>query len=114
MPAETLDLTIEQGATFEQFILVKRADETPYDLAGWIGRGQVRRSHRDSTVLIDFTVTITDAPTGEVRISLTAAQTTALPYRFSGVYDVELEQISTGKVIRVLQGRAIISPEVTR
>ena len=45
-----------------------------------------------------------------VRLAIPAAQTEALTR--NGVWDLEMYQGTT--VVRILQGRAVISPEVTR
>lgn len=115
MPAGIYDMTIEQGATFALNLTLQDANGDPFDLTGYTGRGQLRTRYSDVSPLVNFTVTVPQHNTlpseGKLSIGLTAAQTAALPPR-ALVYDIEL--VKNAEVIRILQGRADISPEVTR
>lgn len=118
--ASVMDLEINQGATYTLDIAgIKKADGTNLDITGYQVRAQVRRRLSDTSVLVAFTTAIVTPAIGACRLSLTAAQTTALPSSPSKdsplecVYDVEIES-PAGVVSRVLEGRAFISPEVTR
>ena len=53
-----------------------------------------------------------DATSGIVALSLTAAQTAALDAE-RYVYDVEITQTSTGTVTRVIEGLITVRPNVT-
>ena len=123
------DITIEQGASFSLPITLNHYDNTAYNLTGYTGRGQLRRYHRSTDIIVSFTVTIDPTPTtGRLIVSLTAVQTGAIPAgeeitdtRSKYVYDLELEKTSAGgdsvaigTVKRVLEGTAYVSPEVTR
>ncbi len=112
MPAQTVNLLVEQGATFSRTVRLKQADGTPVDLTGWSGRGQIRRTVRDETVLASFTVVIVDPSEGAFSIGLAAATTAGFDTR-PAVYDIELVD-GAGGVMRVLQGAITVSPEVTR
>ena len=54
----------------------------------------------------------TDAASGVVALSLTAAQSAALDAE-RYVYDVEITQTSTGVVTRVIEGLITVRPNVT-
>jgi len=54
----------------------------------------------------------TDATSGIVALSLTAAQSAALDAE-RYVYDVEITQTSTGTVTRVIEGLITVRPNVT-
>ena len=54
----------------------------------------------------------TDATSGVVGLSMTAAQTAALDAE-RYVYDVEITQTSTGIVTRVIEGIITVRPNVT-
>jgi hypothetical protein len=112
MAATTLDLTIEQGATFSQPITLGAAT--------WDGQAttaQLRTTY-DGGKLIDFTAAIA---AGILTLSLTAAQTAALSapaYARAdeqliqiGYYDVE--SISGAVVTRHRQGRVYLSRGIT-
>jgi hypothetical protein len=115
MPAGIYDMTIEQGATFALNLTLQDADGDPFDLTGYTGRAQLRVRYSDASPLVSFTVTVpqvgTLATEGKLSVGLTATQTANLPPR-ALVYDLEL--VKNADVIRILQGRAEVSPEVTR
>jgi len=115
VPAKNVDLTIEQGTTFVQAIIAQDSTETPIDVSGYSARMQVRATHGSANTLIDllspadidvggadgmFTVNIAD--------TVTAALTPG-----SAVYDFEMID-GLGNVTRVIEGAALITPEVTR
>lgn len=111
------NVTIRQGATWTLAFRV-RDDGTTQNLTGWQARMQVRETHASATTLLSLTSTpaagITiDAALGKVTLEANAATTAALPAPLAAVYDVELVS-PAGKVDRVLEGVARITPEVTR
>jgi hypothetical protein len=122
------DIQIFQGADFELPLALQHTDGTVYDLTHYpTGRGQIRKFHRSTSIIVSFTVTIptpTYASTdGKLTISLTGVQTAAIPagelitdVRSKYVYDLELVGDGTvsGKIIRILYGLVFISPDVTR
>lgn len=115
------DIIIEQGATFVLPMTIKDWSCQPFNLTGWFGRGQVRKTHRSTTIVAHFAVTIVDALNGCLEAVLTDEQTRDIPtgettteQRSKYVYDIEIEKASTGEVKRLLEGYAYVSPEVTR
>lgn len=68
----TLDVSTRQGNTLEIPL------QLGFDLTGWTGYAYVRR-YPGSARLREFTVTVTDAPAGELTLSLTANDTRVLP-----------------------------------
>lgn len=109
----TYNIFIDQGSDFAYTHTVKDNSGTARSLTNLTGRAQLRRSYF-STSNVAFTVTIDDATTGNVKISLTNAQTANLKYgRY--VYDVELvNTLATANVERVLEGIVTVYPEVTK
>ena len=111
------NVTIRQGATWI-FAFRVRDDGAVQDLAGWQARMQVRETHASATTLLSLTsspaagITI-DASLGKVTIEASATATAALPAPLAAVYDIEIVS-PAGKVDRVLEGVARITPEVTR
>ena len=98
--ATSANLLIQQGTTYSARIAVKG-------------------SHGSTGVLIDLApVVVSGSPanweslaSGLVDIALSAASTASLPVA-QGVYDVEMFN-DAGTVTRILQGKVLISPEVT-
>jgi len=118
MAASQHDITILQGATFDMSATWTDDTGNPEDLTGVLARMQVRKSHRSDEVLLNLDsdtlggITL-DIPTAEISIEVTPTLTAALPGRLRGVYDLELE-FPGGRVVRLLQGRVRVDPEVTR
>ncbi|MFZ3592315.1 hypothetical protein [Streptomyces sp. BH104] len=108
MAAGDWDLYIEQGATFLQTYTV--ADDPDFTWAGWTARAQIRTSaHASGQLLLDLTPYLAlDGPA--IRLAIPASITETLTR--DGRWDLEMVLGST--VVRLLQGKAVISPEVTR
>jgi hypothetical protein len=121
MSAGVLDITIEQGATFSLNATLTEDGIIPVDLTGYSGRGSVKKKATDTVVLATFTVTVLPPQTeGVVHIEIPADMTasivtTGASYkdRLQAVYDIELFN-NADDVIRFLNGKALISPEVTK
>ncbi len=108
LSAGVWDLVIEQGATFVQTYTV--ADDPEFTWDGWSARAQIRSAPADSgDLLIDLTDYLTILG-GAIRLAIPASVTQTLTR--NGVWDLEVVQGST--VVRLLNGKAILSPEVTR
>jgi hypothetical protein len=129
MSAGKLDISIEQGTTFELKMTLKDELGARIDLTGHTFQGQVRKTYSDSTVQANFSFTLADqtnpATKGDVLASLTPAQTTALAVNPAEegsvdrpdtpmIYDIESQILPSGHRYRWLQGKANISPEVTK
>lgn len=115
MSAGTYNITIEQGATYTQTILVQDEGVTR-NLTGYTARMQVRPGKDSDTILLNLTMgsglSIPTPTNGEIIISLTAAQTAAYT-TVDAVYDLELVDGSSN-VERLLQGSVTLSKEVTK
>ena len=119
------DLTIYQGDTYDFFFRLRErvwdsGSETYVagsyiDLTGYTnGKAQIRATPADSTVLAEFTVTLSNQSTipGGVLLTLTASQTAALPTT-GGVWDVQLTS-PTAEIRTYIAGAVRVLPEVTR
>lgn len=124
MQPASQDLEIYQGDTFTFFFRLRNRvwDEetqtyiggTYIDLTNYTGKAQIRATADDPTVLQELTVTLANQATlpGGVLVSLTAAQTAALPTT-GGVWDVQLTS-PTSEVQTFIAGRVTVTREVTR
>lgn len=115
MSALNLDLTVEQGATWWQSFLLN-IDGEPALTTGWTARAQARYSvshpetlHEWSTELGNIVI---DPDTHQLTMSVGPADSSAWTWR-SAHYDLEVTS-PDGDVIRMLEGRIRVSPEVTR
>ena len=126
MAAQTLDLYVEQGATFTLEFTWREpdtVDETgtvtavgaPHNLTGWDARMQFRPA-QGATALLSASVATgefaIDGPNGKVSLKLTDEQTDTLN-RAKLLYDIELED-TAGNVYRMLQGKVTVSPNITQ
>ena len=109
--ATVQNITIDQGTTFSLTINLTNDDGSAKNLANYSIASQMRKSY-EATTKTDFT-TAKVAASGEVTISLTAAQTTAVKAgRY--VYDVEITGTSPVETLRVLEGLVTVTPQVTK
>lgn len=119
MPAGTLNLTIEQGATFRKLLTWKTGTPpTPVDLTGYAARMQMRNSPTAPTAVVSITntpnsqgVITLGGLTGTIEIYIN--DTATMSITSGGVYDLELIAPNTD-VIRLVQGKYTISPNITK
>lgn len=110
--ATVSNLAIDQGTTFSVTITVTDDTGSARNLAGYTGRALLKRSYYTNSNTA-FTVTIDNPGEGEIDLSLTPVQTSALRAgRY--VYDLELVNNGTGSVERIVEGIVTIYPEVTK
>jgi hypothetical protein len=103
------DLEIEQGATFAQSFDCT-VDDPAFTWAGFTARAQIRsEASATGDLLLDLTDYLS-IEGGTIHLDIPASVTATLTR--NGRWDLELVQ-GIG-VVRLLQGKAIISPEVTR
>lgn len=107
------DFTIFQGATFDRTITWRDGNGQEVNLTGYTARLQVR-DRVGGEVLLDLStgdgITL-GGPAGTIALAISAVDTAAL--RFSqAVYDLELTSAGD-EVTRLMQGKVLLSPEVT-
>jgi hypothetical protein len=113
VPAGSWDLQIEQGATFDETYTTTEDDGTPVDWTTWTARAQIRaQAAPGSELFLDLTPYLTiNGPA--ITLNIPADATTTLTR--TGAWDLELDDGGTpATVIRLLEGKAILSPEVTQ
>ena len=104
------NIVAEQGATFD-FNFRVETDGTPWDLTGYTFAMQVRRSASSSTTLLEINAATMNS-LGHVYATASATSMSAVPAG-RWVYDVELTSPGD-QVTRILEGRFIVTPEVTQ
>ena len=112
MSAGTYNLVIDQGSDFALDLVIKEAGAA-LDLSNYTGRAQLRTSVAASSASATFSVTVTNASEGALKMQLAAATSTALAAG-QYVYDLEIYTANDSIVKRILQGDVTITPEVTR
>ena len=109
--ASISNIFIDQGATFTTTVTVTDSNGDAVNLSGYSVAAQIRKTFLSSSATA-FTASISNASSGEITISLTDTQTTALEAgRY--VYDV-LITASGGTKTRVVEGQVTVNPSVTR
>lgn len=106
------DITIQQGATFAKTLTITDDSDVAIDISNDTFRGQVRKHYTATDIQASFTLAITDGPNGIVSWSISATDTAAMGHgKF--YYDIEWVK-ADGNVVRLLEGIADTTPEVTR
>ena len=103
------NIVIDQGTTFDLTINVTADDGSPTDLTDYTISSQIRKSYYTSTYTAFTTGKVN--LTGEITLSLTPAQTSALK---AGRYVYDVEMASSDETVRVIEGIVTVTPEVTR
>lgn len=113
MAAGKLDLTIEQGATFQHTLTLSNGG-TAINLTGYDVRMQIRERVSASTTIADLTIGAgisVVAASGQITLTISAADTAEMIFD-TAYYDLEIE--SAGVVTRIVEGEVTLNPEVTR
>lgn len=107
------NIVAEQGATFNLNFTVQ-TDGVAWVLTGYTAAMQVRQSTSSATTLLNLSTGsgITLTSPGQVSITVPAATMSTLPAG-RWVYDIEFTSPGN-EVTRLLEGRFIVSAEVTQ
>ena len=108
------NIVCPQGSTFHQQ-LTWLIDDTPVDLTYYTARMQVREKYTSTVYNLNLTtenggITL-GGEEGTILIYISATDTEELVSK-EYVYDLELD--SGGEVTRIIEGKFIVTPEVTR
>jgi hypothetical protein len=111
---KTYDLKIDQGTTFILGLTIKKPTGVPLDLTDYTARCQIRKTHSDPIVVAEPLITLDpDRKSGKVTVSLSELDTRKIQIK-QGVYDLELIDPTGNIVLRILEGKVFVTPEVTR
>lgn len=103
------NIVIDQGTDYEVTINVKDANTASIDLSGYTANAQLRK-HYTSSRSYSFNTKVS-ANTGEVTLSMPAANTAAIS---AGRYVYDCVLTSNNIITRLVEGIVTISPRVTR
>jgi hypothetical protein len=121
MSAGIYNLYIERGATLTRNCIYQDGTGTPINLSGMSLLAQVRANYSEQSVIATITTTITNAASGQFTLSMTSAETEALPVNMAVdfenqktyyTWDLLLDTGTTRR--RLMQGNVTISPDVSR
>jgi hypothetical protein len=108
--ATTINLNVDAGATFVVEFEYTNEDGSLFDLTGYTALMQIRDMPTAPNFVLQIVPTL-NVTFGLIIATLSAAQTSTLT-NSSYVYAIELYSGQT--VIRPVQGRVIVSPEIVR
>jgi hypothetical protein len=110
MTVPAVNIVIEKGTSFEATYNVTNNDSSVYSLTNQTATAKIRK-HPTATTSKSFTTSITTS-TGEIKISMGSTVTSELT---SGrnYYDVILTHATTGKVVKIFEGTAIVKDTVS-
>jgi hypothetical protein len=115
MASRYLNLTIDQGTDFSytSVVYASKSATAKFDLDDYTANSQMRKSSYHTNSAITFDCEINTA-TDVIKISANNAVTSSVaPGKY--VYDVEIRKTADGTGrIRVLEGIATVTPEVTK
>jgi hypothetical protein len=111
--AAYVELYVDQGTTFNNIInITDDTTNTPVNVQGYAVSSQLRRSYYSANASANITCSVTDAPNGEITMSMTASNTSNIK---AGRYLFDVETIDTlGTVSRILEGIITVTPQITR
>ena len=108
------NIVCPQGATFNQQ-LTWTIDGTPVDLTFYTARMQIREKYISAVYELNLTTEnggiVLGGEDGTVSITISSVDTSSIIAK-EYVYDLELD--SGGEVTRIIEGKFIVTPEVTR
>jgi len=107
------NIEIDQGATFILSLDIENeVDGCKFDLTGWDAEGQIRDTYAAATASATFTMVFgTPRSSGSLTAQLPASRTRTL---VPGIKFWDLELTSGSIVLRIIEGEAKITPEVTK
>lgn len=110
MGAANYDLTVERGVDLKIDLTVQSAG-VAVNLTGTTICSQIRRTKEASDLAVAFGVTYPNRAAGQVRLSLSAADTDDVPAR--GSYWDVLWAKADGTYVRLVEGSVTLSQKVT-
>lgn len=109
--AVTSNLFVDAGSDYSNIITVNSAGGAPLNLTGFTVKSQMRKSY-NSSVAYNFNATIFNAVAGQIRLTLTAAQSEQIPPG-RWLFDVEISH-PAGSRRRVVEGIVTVTPQITQ
>ena len=110
MTVPAVNIIIEKGTDFEATYNVTNNDSSVYSLTNQTATAKIRK-HPTATSVKSFQTSITTA-TGEIKISMGSTVTADLTAG-RNYYDVILTHTTTGKVIKIFEGTALVHETVS-
>ena len=110
MSVPVVNLRLEKGTDFEATFNVTQSDDSILQLNNFSAVAKIRK-HPTATVSKSFSTTIT-AAIGEIKISMSAANTSTLTAG-RNYYDVVITESTTGKITKAFEGMIMVVDTVS-
>lgn len=108
-----LNIEIEQGSSWELTHQQLQSNGLPVNLTGCILRGQIRELPSNPLAIASITCVLDSDPrSGKFTLSLNEATTKQFTFK-TAYYDIECVD-ATNKVTKLLKGKIILNPEITK
>ena len=115
MALKVKTLYMDQGATFKVPMDYVDTEGEPIPMSGFTASFRVKRRFSDAEPILALTsadgVFDINATTGAILLTVDAEATAALPAK-RYKYDIELTDPDTDEVVRLMEGRLIVRPQV--
>jgi hypothetical protein len=108
--ATNKNIAIDQGTTFNEYVLYKDKNKNAIDLTGFTARAMMRKSYYSSNA-ITLTSSIVNNSTGNILLTLNHSETANIK---AGRYVYDVEVFNANVVYRVQEGIVTVFPEVTK
>lgn len=112
-PSE-VDLCLPQGQTWD-ISMIWEADGTPVDVSSYVARMMLRTDPEVASPTVALSTTnntIAVSSNGSITLNYSAVSSASVT---AGTYVYDMELVSpSGNVRRLIQGRAVVSREITR
>lgn len=106
------ELFVDQGTDFESSIDLVGDDGAAINVSSYVFKGQIRKSYYSKNPTANITFTVTNASTGNIKMSMSASTTANIPAgRY--LYDVKMVD-SASTTNRLVEGIITINPQVTK
>lgn len=103
---------VDQGSDFiKQLMFKNRETGEAIDLSASTFAGMVKVDYDDASPTMEFSFNLNNAAAGEIYVYMTAAETAQLG-AITYLYDIE--RTEGGIVTRIMEGKLIVTPEVTK
>lgn len=111
--AAYVELYMDQGASFNNIVnLTDDVTNSPVNILGYSVSCQMRRSYYSPNVTANIVCTISNTSSGEITMSLPAANTANIK---AGRYVFDVKLIDDGSLVsRVIEGIITVTPQVTK
>jgi len=110
--ANQVELFCDQGTDFFYSVNLSNDDGSALDITGYSFSSSIRKSYYSSSVTANLTVTVLNAGSGNVQLSMNSA-TTANIKAGRYLYDVKMVDGSSVKT-RIIEGVITVYPQITK